>query len=116
MRVLNAPSHGAKPVTGTTVVACAFDGGVVLGCDTRMSLGRYVCNRSCEKAAQLYDNVYMLRSGSASDAQLVSDYGELVLCGFLGYGWLFFFCFHSPQANEDTPLWRNVLAFCTISK
>ncbi|KAK9838999.1 hypothetical protein WJX74_007598 [Apatococcus lobatus] len=62
------------PATGTTIVAVTFDGGVVLGADSRVSTGTYVSNRASDKIAQLSDQVYLLRSGSAADTQLVSDY------------------------------------------
>ena len=68
------------PATGTTIVAVTFDGGVVLGADSRVSTGTYVSNRASDKIAQLSDQVYLLRSGSAADTQLVSDYGEQPSC------------------------------------
>lgn len=63
------------PETGTTIAACVFDGGVVMGADTRMTMGSYICNRACNKIAPLYDNVFLCRSGSAADCQIVSEYG-----------------------------------------
>lgn len=63
------------PHTGTTIVACAYPGGVVLGCDGRVSVGSYISNRASNKLARLADHAYLLRSGSAPDAQIVSDYG-----------------------------------------
>jgi len=33
--------------TGTTIMAIPFDGGVVLGADSRVSTGVYVANRVC---------------------------------------------------------------------
>lgn len=65
-----------SPHTGTTIVAVSYDGGVVLGSDSRVSMGQYVNNRASSKVTPLTDNVYMLRSGSAADAQAISDYGE----------------------------------------
>ena len=62
--------------TGTTIFACRYDGGVVIGSDTRMSIGAYVVNRACEKVVALYDNVYLCRCGSAADCQAVADYGN----------------------------------------
>ena len=32
-------------LTGTTIIACTFDGGVVLGADSRTSSGNYVANK-----------------------------------------------------------------------
>jgi 20S proteasome subunit beta 1 len=65
----------APPHTGTTIVAVQFDGGVVLGADSRVSTGTYVSNRASDKITPLSDFVYLLRSGSAADTQAVSDYG-----------------------------------------
>ncbi|CAH8354015.1 unnamed protein product [Eruca vesicaria subsp. sativa] len=41
--------------------------------------GMYVANRASDKITQLTDNVYVCRSGSAADSQVVSDY----VCYFL---------------------------------
>ena len=61
--------------TGTTIVAVAYDGGVVLGADSRVSTGTYISNRASDKLTPLHDSVWLLRSGSAADTQLVADYG-----------------------------------------
>ena len=66
----SAPRH-----TGTTIVACAYDGGVVLGADSRVSTGTYVSNRASDKITALSEMVWLLRSGSAADTQAVADYG-----------------------------------------
>ncbi len=69
--------HGDEaPHTGTTIVAVSFDGGVVLGADSRVSTGNYVSNRASDKITALSDNTYMLRSGSAADTQAIADYGK----------------------------------------
>jgi 20S proteasome subunit beta 1 len=75
-----AGSSSAEPHTGTTIVACSFKGGVVLGADGRVSTGTYVSNRASNKVTRLTDNVYLLRSGSAADTQAVGDYGEHTSC------------------------------------
>eukprot|EP01023_Acetabularia_acetabulum_P046111 TRINITY_DN4715_c0_g1_i2.p1 TRINITY_DN4715_c0_g1~~TRINITY_DN4715_c0_g1_i2.p1 ORF type:complete len:253 (-),score=39.94 TRINITY_DN4715_c0_g1_i2:183-854(-) len=67
-------SQVANPTTGTTILACEFDGGVVLGSDSRVSIPGYITNRSSDKITPISDNVYLLRSGSAADAQAISDY------------------------------------------
>ena len=46
---------------GTTIMAVASDGGVVLGADSRTSSGAYVANRVQDKITPLADNVYMCR-------------------------------------------------------
>ncbi|KAK6152136.1 hypothetical protein DH2020_014771 [Rehmannia glutinosa] len=66
---LNAPHS-----MGTTIIGVTYDGGVVLGADSRTSTGMYVANRASDKITQLTDNVYICRSGSAADSQIVSDY------------------------------------------
>jgi hypothetical protein len=71
----------APPHTGTTIVACTYDGGVVLGADSRVSTGTYVSNRASDKITALADNVWLLRSGSAADTQAVADYGGSLLAG-----------------------------------
>ncbi len=69
--------HAEAPHTGTTIVACVYKDGVVLGADGRVSVGNYISNRASNKIAPLADHVFLLRSGSAPDAQIVSDHGEL---------------------------------------
>ena len=41
----------------TTIMAVTFDGGVVLGADSRTSTGNYIANRVTDKLTQLTDNV-----------------------------------------------------------
>lgn len=59
---------------GTTIIGLTYNGGVVLAADSRTSTGVYVANRASDKITQLTDNVYVCRSGSAADSQIVSDY------------------------------------------
>ena len=68
------PSTSAAPHTGTPIVAVEYDGGVVLGADSRVSTGTYVSNRASDKITPLSESIYLLRSGSAADTQAVSDY------------------------------------------
>lgn len=62
------------PSTGTTILACLYKDGVVVGADGRVSVGNYISNRSSNKITPLCDNVYLLRSGSAPDTQIICDY------------------------------------------
>jgi 20S proteasome alpha/beta subunit len=80
MENLHGP-EGGVPHTGTTIVACVYPGGVVIGADGRVSVGNYISNRASNKITPLTDNVYLLRSGSAPDTQAVADYG--MIRGFL---------------------------------
>lgn len=70
------PQAEAAPDTGTTIVAVTYAEGVVLGADSRVSTGNYVSNRASDKLTPLHDSIWLLRSGSAADTQLVADYGE----------------------------------------
>ncbi|KAK3017777.1 hypothetical protein RJ639_002849 [Escallonia herrerae] len=46
---------------GTTIIGVTYNGGVVLGADSRTSTGVYVANRASDKITQLTDNVYVLQ-------------------------------------------------------
>ncbi|XP_017312684.1 proteasome subunit beta type-9 [Ictalurus punctatus] len=59
--------------TGTTIIAIAFAGGVVLGSDSRVSAGESVVNRVMNKLSQLHDKIYCALSGSAADAQTIAE-------------------------------------------
>lgn len=59
--------------TGTTIVAIAFDGGVVMAADSRTSTGTYVANRVTNKLTQVHDRIFCCRSGSAADTQNIAD-------------------------------------------
>ncbi|CAD7077205.1 unnamed protein product [Hermetia illucens] len=65
---MNAPHS-----TGTTIMAVEFDGGVVIGADSRTSTGTYVANRVTDKLTRITDKIYCCRSGSAADTQAVAD-------------------------------------------
>jgi 20S proteasome subunit beta 1 len=60
--------------TGTTIMAIPFEGGVVLGADSRVSTGTYVANRISDKIAQISEHIFVCRSGSAADTQALTDY------------------------------------------
>lgn len=55
-------------------MAATFDGGVILGADSRTSTGDYIANRVTDKITPLSDSVYICRSGSAADTQNMSRY------------------------------------------
>ena len=57
------PHWAPKEVsTGTTLVAVEFDGGVVLGADTRTSMGTLVTNRVTDKLTPISSHVMACRS------------------------------------------------------
>merc|ERR1711978_172845 len=59
--------------TGTTLVAVEFDGGVVIGADSRTSMGTWVANRVTDKLTPVTDSIFCCRSGSAADTQAITD-------------------------------------------
>jgi len=58
---------------GTSIMAVTFDGGVILGADSRTSTGRYVANRVSDKLTPITDRIFCCRSGSAADTQAIAD-------------------------------------------
>eukprot|EP01098_Paradermamoeba_levis_P005635 TRINITY_DN2371_c0_g1_i1.p1 TRINITY_DN2371_c0_g1~~TRINITY_DN2371_c0_g1_i1.p1 ORF type:complete len:219 (+),score=68.03 TRINITY_DN2371_c0_g1_i1:180-836(+) len=85
---------------GTSIIAVAYNGGVVIGADSRTTTGAYISNRISDKLTPLHEKIFVCRSGSAADTQFVS---ELVT---------WFLEEHSVELNEP-PLVKsaaNVLA------
>lgn len=66
-------SSTGEHMMGTSILAVTFNGGVVMGADSRTSTGSYVANRVSDKLTKVAENVYCCRSGSAADTQAVSD-------------------------------------------
>ena len=78
----SAETQNLKPgevSTGTTIMAIPFEGGVVVGADSRVSTGTYIANRVSDKIAQLHDRIWCCRSGSAADTQALTDYVRFYL-------------------------------------
>jgi 20S proteasome subunit beta 1 len=76
MNFSNDP-YGLRPgevSSGTTIMGVVFNGGVVLGADSRTSTGSYIANRVADKITPIHDFVWTCRSGSAADTQAVADY------------------------------------------
>merc|ERR1719453_68477 len=69
---VNSPEQAVT--TGTTIMAVEFDGGVVLGADSRTSTGTYVANRASRKITKVHDRVFVCRCGSAADTQALSGF------------------------------------------
>lgn len=64
----------AEHSMGTSIMAVAFDGGVVLGADSRTTTGSYIANRVSDKITPITPRVHCCRSGSAAHTQVISDY------------------------------------------
>ena len=54
-------------------MAVEFDGGVVIGADSRTTSGAYIPNRVTDKLTKVTDLIYCCRSGSAADTQAIAD-------------------------------------------
>jgi len=67
-------SPEAAVSTGTTIIAVAFEGGVVMGADSRTSTGDYVANRASRKISKVHDRIFVCRCGSAADTQALTGF------------------------------------------
>lgn len=54
-------------------MAVTFKDGVILGADSRTTMGAYVANRVTDKLTLVHDKIWCCRSGSAADTQAVAD-------------------------------------------
>ena len=67
--------------TGTTIVGVCYDGGVVLGADTRATEGDTVADKNCEKIHYIADNIWCCGAGTSADTEnttmLISSQLEL---------------------------------------
>ena len=57
----NVPVIVVQVSTGTTLCAVEFDGGVVIGADSRTSMGTWVANRVTDKLTPVTDNIFCCR-------------------------------------------------------
>jgi len=62
-----APPKARK--TGTTIAGVVFEGGVVLGADTRATSGATVFEKNCEKIHYIADNIMCCGAGTAADTE-----------------------------------------------
>ncbi|VDP22158.1 unnamed protein product [Soboliphyme baturini] len=64
---------------GTTLVAAEFQDGVVIGTDSRTSMGSLIVGRVTDKITEITPFICCLRSGSAADTQAVTDIVKYML-------------------------------------
>ncbi|GIY88173.1 proteasome subunit beta type-7 [Caerostris darwini] len=57
--------------TGTTIVGIVYQDGVVLGADTRATVGSIVADKNCSKIHYLAPNMYCCGAGTAADTEQV---------------------------------------------
>jgi 20S proteasome subunit beta 2 len=66
----NAFTNLPKPrKTGTTICGVVFNGGVVLGADTRAT-GELVVDKNCQKIHYIAPNIYCCGAGTAADCKM----------------------------------------------
>ncbi|VDN55736.1 unnamed protein product [Dracunculus medinensis] len=58
---------------GTTLIGMEYDGGVVVGTDSRTSSGNFIYSRITNKITAINDHLCVLRSGNAADTEAVTD-------------------------------------------
>uniref|UniRef100_A0A671N1M8 Proteasome subunit beta n=1 Tax=Sinocyclocheilus anshuiensis TaxID=1608454 RepID=A0A671N1M8_9TELE len=67
---VNGEWRSSKVSTETTIIAVRYDGGVVIGSDSRASMGEeYVSSRVINKVIQVHDKIFCCMAGSLADAQ-----------------------------------------------
>jgi 20S proteasome subunit beta 2 len=59
--------------TGTTIVGCKFDGGVVIAADTRATTGDIVADKNCEKLHRIAPRIWCAGAGTAADTEMVTQ-------------------------------------------
>lgn len=58
--------------TGTTIVGVVFEGGVVLGADTRATSGDTVADKKCQKIHFMAPNIRCCGAGTAADTEMLT--------------------------------------------
>jgi 20S proteasome subunit beta 2 len=59
--------------TGTTIVGMIYDGGVILGADTRSTNGEEVAEKNCIKIHSLCPNMYCAGAGTSADCSKTTE-------------------------------------------
>ncbi|EEH47643.1 proteasome core particle subunit beta 2 [Paracoccidioides brasiliensis Pb18] len=58
--------------TGTTIVGCIFDAGVVIAADTRATSGPIVADKNCEKLHYITPKIWCAGAGTAADTEFTT--------------------------------------------
>ncbi|GAA5977408.1 hypothetical protein JCM11641_000089 [Rhodosporidiobolus odoratus] len=69
-RNLNLPKATS---TGTTIVGCLYDSGLVLGADTRATEGPIVADKNCEKIHFISEHIRCCGAGTAADTEFTTN-------------------------------------------
>jgi len=65
--------------TGTTIVGCLFNNGVVLGADTRATSDTIVADKNCSKIHRLANRMFCCGAGTAADTEMTTKKVEAQL-------------------------------------
>ncbi|KAL1899702.1 proteasome core particle subunit beta 2 [Ceratocystis pirilliformis] len=58
--------------TGTTIVGCIYNGGVVIAADTRATSGPIVADKNCEKLHYITPQIWCAGAGTAADTEFTT--------------------------------------------
>ncbi|KAL9709926.1 proteasome core particle subunit beta 2 [Leucoagaricus gongylophorus] len=58
--------------TGTTIVGCLFEDGIILGADTRATEGEIVADKNCEKIHYITQSIRCCGAGTAADTEFTT--------------------------------------------
>ncbi|KAJ5225838.1 Proteasome subunit beta type-2 [Penicillium chermesinum] len=58
--------------TGTTIVGCIYDKGVVIAADTRATVGPIVADKNCEKLHYIAPKIWCAGAGTAADTEFTT--------------------------------------------
>jgi len=58
--------------TGTTIVGCVFEGGVVIAADTRATSGPIVADKNCQKLHYITPSIWCAGAGTAADTEFTT--------------------------------------------
>ncbi|RMZ83065.1 hypothetical protein DV738_g1331, partial [Chaetothyriales sp. CBS 135597] len=58
--------------TGTTIVGCIYDNGVVIAADTRATSGPIVADKNCEKLHYISPSIWCAGAGTAADTEFTT--------------------------------------------
>ncbi|GAA5955261.1 hypothetical protein JCM3765_003263 [Sporobolomyces pararoseus] len=59
--------------TGTTIVGCLYENGLVLGADTRATEGPIVADKNCEKIHFISEHIRCCGAGTAADTEFTTN-------------------------------------------
>ena len=74
-KILTSNKQATMPTaitTGTTIVGVVYNGGVVLGADTRATQGPLICDKNCEKIHNISKNIWCCGAGTAADTEAIT--------------------------------------------